>query len=86
MEEAAAVHGWACSSREFILALSFLFFNMQFYYYSVAGSAAIQIFSYLKLSIKSNLFFLFPFSLEIYQIILCFRFKLFMEINRSDPL
>lgn len=35
--------------------------------------------------IKSNLFFLHPLSSEIYQIILCFRFKLFMIINRSDP-
>lgn len=49
------------------------------------GSAATQIFSHLKMNIKSNLFFLHPLSSEIYQITLCFRLGLFMEINHSDP-
>lgn len=51
----------------------------------VVGSAATQILSHLKMNIKSNLFFVHPLSSEIYQITLCFRFKFFMKINRSDP-
>lgn len=51
----------------------------------VVGSTATQIFSHLKMNIKSNLFFLHPLSSEIYQITLCFRLRLFMEINHSDP-
>lgn len=51
----------------------------------VAGSAATQMFCHLKMNIKSNLFFLHHLSSEIYQITLSFRFRLFMEINHSDP-